>query len=295
MKRVALFLATNVLVIVTMSFVMNILGIGHYLTPYGIDYAGLMAFCLVWGMGGAFISLCLSRWMAKRMMGVQLVSPTGPHGAYARKVHEIAKRAGLDEMPEVGIYESPVVNAFATGRSRNSSLVAVSTGLLQKMGDDEIEGVLAHEVAHIANGDMITMTLIQGVINAFVMFLARAVAYAIESSMRGDRDGEGGAAIGWFAHMMIVFVLEIIFGILASVVVLAFSRWREYRADAGSATLVGKHKMIAALEALKRDYSSMEETKQQQSVQTMSISSKKGILKLFSSHPDLDDRIRALS
>ena len=296
MKRIGLFLLTNILVIVTLSLVMNILGIGYYLTPYGIDYKALLAFCLLWGMGGAFISLWMSRWMAKTMMGVRTLSPSsGPYGAYVRKVHEIARRAGLREMPEVGIYESPVINAFATGRSRNSSLVAVSTGLLQKMDEDEIEGVLAHEVAHIANGDMITLALIQGVVNAFVMFLARIVAYAIESSLRGNRDGEGGAAIGGFAHMMTVFVLELVFGVLASIVVLAFSRWREYRADAGSAALVGKGKMIAALEALRRDYSLMEEgAGVGQSVQTMSISSKKGFLGLFSSHPSLEDRIRAL-
>ena len=216
------------------------------------------------------------------MMGVTIVSQRDArYGQLVTKVHQIARRAGLQTMPEVGIFNSPVVNAFATGRSRNNSLVAVSTGLLQKMREDEVEGVLAHEVAHIANGDMVTMALIQGVINAFVMFLARVVAYAIQSSMRSNDDREGGGHMGGLAYMMTVFVLEIIFGIIASTIVMAFSRWREYRADAGSAALVGKDKMIAALTALKRDYSLMQETEMKTSVQTMSISSKEGLMKLF--------------
>ena len=293
-KRIALFLLTNVLVISTASIILNVLGIGSYVTAYGLDYKGLMIFCLIWGMAGSFISLSLSRWMAKTMMGVHVVSPTGSHGELVRKVHEISRRAGLTTMPEVGIYESPVINAFATGRSRNSSLVAVSTGLLNKMNTDERDGVLAHEVAHIANGDMITMALLQGVINAFVMFLARVVAYFIQSSMRSnDRDGHSG--VGGFAYIMTVWVLEVVFGIMASVIVMAFSRWREFRADAGSAALVGKSKMIAALQALQRDYGMMQETNYKANVQTMSISSKGSFFgNLFSSHPALDDRIKAL-
>ena len=291
-KRIGLFLLTNILVIVTVSFILNFFGIGNYMTAYGLDYQALMVFCLVWGMVGSFISLCLSKWMAKMMMGVEIVSANGPYGDLVRRIHTLSRRAGLSVMPEVGIFRSPVINAFATGRGRNSSLVAVSTGLLDRMDDGEVEGVLAHEVAHIANGDMVTMALVQGVVNAFVMFLARVVAYFIQASMRSnDRNGGG---VGGFAYIMTVFALEIVFGILASIIVMWFSRYREFRADAGSAALAGKDKMIRALEALKRDYENMQETNYKTAVQTMSISSKKGIMKLFSSHPDLDDRIRAL-
>lgn len=292
-KRVGLFILTNIFVIVTLGIVLNILGVNHYITAQGLDYKSLAIFCLVWGMGGALISLGISRWMAKKMMNVQLVSPTGPQGALVRRVHAIARKANLPVMPEVGIFDSEAINAFATGPSRSRSLVAVSTGLLRKMGDEEVEGVLAHEVAHIANGDMVTMTLLQGVVNAFVMFLARVVAYFIANAMRSnDRDG---GQMGWFAHMMVVFVLEIIFGILASTVVMWFSRWREYRADAGSATLVGKHKMVAALEALRRDYGVMAESAQAPtSARVMGISSKSSFMQLFSSHPSLENRIRAL-
>ncbi len=294
-KRIGLFFAVNIMVLVTVSLILNFFGIGHYLTSQGLDYTALMIFCLVWGMVGSFISLFISKWMAKKMMGVVVVSPTDQRwGALVRKVHEIARRAGLKEMPEVGVFDSTVINAFATGRSRKNSLVAVSTGLLHKMREDEIEGVLAHEVAHIANGDMVTMALLQGVINAFVMFLARVVAYAIASSMRGN-NREENSPVGGLSYMITVFVLEIVFGIIASVVVMKFSRWREYRADAGSATLVGKDKMIAALVALKRDFSLMQETEMKPAAQTMSISSKGSFMKLFSSHPDLDERIRALS
>ena len=296
-KRYGLFLAVNIMVLLTLSFLLSALGLNNYLTATGLDYKALMIFCLIWGMAGSFISLFISKWMAKTMMGVVVVSPTDHRwGTLVRRVHEISRRAGLKTMPEVGVFDSPVINAFATGRSRNNSLVAVSTGLLHKMNEDEVEGVLAHEVAHIANGDMVTMALLQGVINAFVMFLARVIAYAIQTSMRGNNDREGSSSpIGGLSYFITVFVLEIIFGIIASIVVMKFSRWREYRADAGSAALVGKGKMIAALEALRGDFSLMEETQMKPAVQTMSISSKGGFLKLFSSHPDLDDRIRALS
>ena len=299
LKRIGLFLAVNWMVLVTINIILSFFGINsYYLTSNGIDYTTLMIICLLWGMVGSFISLFISKWIAKKMMGVVVYSTRDPHyGELVRKVHEISRRAGLQTMPEVGVYDSPVINAFATGRSRNSSLVAVSTGLIHKMREDEIEGVLAHEVAHIANGDMVTMAILQGVINAFVMFLARIVAYAIQSSMRSASDRDDGGHIGGFSYMITVFVLEVIFGIIASTIVMAFSRWREYRADAGSARLVGKDKMIAALQALQKDYELMQQASMKPAVQTMSISSKGkgGIMKLFSSHPDLGDRIKALA
>ncbi|HAR43341.1 MAG TPA: protease HtpX, partial [Bdellovibrionales bacterium] len=186
-KRISLFLLVNFLVIITISVILKLLGIQPYLTAYGIDYGNLMAFCLVWGMGGAFISLALSRIIAKFAMGVKVIAPDTHDPALqdlVQMVHQLAKSAGLPAMPEVGIYNSPEVNAFATGPTKSRALVAVSTGLLQRMHRAEVEGVLGHEIAHVANGDMVTMTLIQGVVNAFVMFLARAIAFALAQAMR---------------------------------------------------------------------------------------------------------------
>jgi heat shock protein HtpX len=295
-KRIFLFLLTNVLVMVSISLILNLLGFHGYLTAQGIDYSQLMVFCFVWGMGGAFISLLMSRWMAKRMMGVQVIDPkraTGFEAAFVERVYRLARSAGLTTMPEVGIYESPELNAFATGPTRNRSLVAVSTGLLQRMDDDETDGVLAHEIAHVANGDMVTLTLIQGVVNAFVMFLARVVSFAIAQALRSrDEEGEGP---GFFLQHMITMVLEIVFMIFGSMVVAAFSRWREYRADAGGARLAGRDSMIRALEKLKRNYEMPEEGGRQPAFEAMKISSRRGgWLYLFSSHPPLEDRIKRL-
>lgn len=292
MKRIGLFILTNILVIAAVSIILQVFGIGNYLTAQGIDYQSLLIICMVWGMAGSFISLMMSKWMAKTMMGLEIVTPTGPYGTLVRKVHEISRRAGLSEMPEVAIYRSPDVNAFATGPSKNNSLVAVSTGLLERMNDDEAEGVLAHEVAHIANGDMVTMALIQGVVNAFVMFLARVAAFAIDQATR--RDNDDGRGLGMFAHFFLVQILQVIFGILAAPVVMGFSRWREYRADAGSAKLVGKDKMIRALENLKRNYPIQEQVKEEPAMAAFKISSKKAWAELFASHPSLDKRIAAL-
>lgn len=292
MKRIGLFILTNILVIMTVSVIIQIFGLGNYLTAQGIDYQALLIICMVWGMAGSFISLLMSKWMAKTIMRVEIVTPTGPYGSLVRKVHEISRRAGLTQMPEVGIYQSPDINAFATGPSKNNSLVAVTTGLLERMNDEEAEGVLAHEVAHIANGDMVTMALIQGVVNAFVMFLARVAAFAIDQATRRDNDEGGG--LGGIAHYILVMVLQVVFGIMAAPIVMGFSRWREYRADAGSAKLVGKDKMIAALESLKRNYGIQEQVKEEPAMAAMKISSKKAWMELFSSHPSLDKRIAAL-
>ena len=281
MKRVFLFMAVNLLVMLTISIVLQFLGVGHYLSARGVDYRSLAVFCLVWGMGGAFISLALSRVMAKWSMGVKIIDPRSGD-KLVETVHELARRAGLPAMPEVGIYDSPEPNAFATGPTSSRSLVAVSTGLLESMNQAELEGVLAHEVAHIANGDMVTMTLVQGVVNAFVMFLARIIAFALS---RGDRDSRG-------MDRMTVFALEMGLGLLGMVVVAWFSRHREFRADAGSAKLGGREKMIAALHALQRRF---EPSDEQEAFATLKIAGGRGgFLALISTHPPIKDRIEAL-
>jgi heat shock protein HtpX len=295
-----LFFGVNILITITISLIMGFFGVGHWLDANGINYSALMIFCLLWGMGGSFINLLISKWLAKKMMGVEIVSATGQYADLVQMVHSSAKRAGMTTMPEVGVYHSPDINAFATGPSKNNSLVAVSTGLLTRMSKQEIEGVVGHEVAHIANGDMVTMTLIQGVMNAFVMFFARIAAYAVTQAMRGDREENNRGNSHGFMFHMIVMAFEIVFGILAALVINAFSRYREYRADEGGARLAGKEKMIAALEGLKRNMNMrFDENAQEPSkaFQTMQISTRKkaGFFKLFSTHPDLDDRIKALT
>lgn len=294
LKRVVLFLAVNALVMVTISLVLNVLGVKPYITQYGLDYESLLVFCLVWGMGGAFISLALSRIMAKWMMGVQVISPQTRDPELRElleTVHTLARAAHLPAMPEVGVYDSPEVNAFATGPSKSRSLVAVSTGLLQRMKREEVKGVLGHEVAHIANGDMVTMTLIQGVVNAFVMFLARVIAFAITMAGRKEDEESQGTPFAYYAVQM---VLEIVFMILGSMVVAWFSRYREFRADKGGARLAGKENMIQALESLKKTFESVDPTAQP-AIQALKISSRPGgIMRFFSTHPPLDDRIARL-
>ncbi len=290
-KRIFLFMLTNILVMVTVSIVLNVLGIGNYLSAQGINYAALMGFCLVWGSVGSLISLMMSKFMAKKMMGVEIVDERGQYGDLVRKVHQLSKMAGIDKMPEVGIYHSPEVNAFATGPSKNNSLVAVSTGLLQQMNADEVEGVLAHEVAHVANGDMVTMALVQGVINAFVMFLARVAAFALQNALQKDNDDDRPAHSGWAYHLT-VMVFEIFFSFLGMLVVAYFSRLREYRADKGGAQFAGKHKMIAALKRLQQKIEMVDDS--QDSIKAMKISSKKGLMNFLSTHPRLEDRIAAL-
>jgi heat shock protein HtpX len=298
-KRIVLFLAVNALVVLTISLVLNILGVGPYMSANGIDFSQLAAFCLVWGMGGAFISLAMSRMMAKWMMGVKVIDPQtrDPElSQLVQTVHALSRSAGLPAMPEVGIYDSPEVNAFATGPTKSRALVAVSTGLLRRMSRGDVEGVLGHEVAHIANGDMVTMTLIQGVINAFVMFLARVVAFFIAQALRSNRDDrEGTMSLG--LQYSIQFVLEIVFMIVGSMIVAWFSRWREFRADAGGARLAGREKMIGALQALQRtiELSDIDHHQGATAIQTLKISSRRGgFLRLFSTHPPLDERIARL-
>ncbi len=297
LKRIFFFMLVNVLVMTTISILLKVLGIQPYLTASGIDYESLMAFCLVWGMGGAFISLAISKVMAKWTMGVKIITPDVRDSQLqllVQRVHQLSQTAGLTKMPEVGIYESPEINAFATGPTKRNSLVAVSTGLLHNMSRKEVDGVLAHEVAHIANGDMVTMTLIQGIVNAFAMFLARAIAFAVAQAAGGRSDSDDNKGFSSLTYFAVQIVLEIVFMILGSMVVAAFSRWREYRADRGGAQLSSRENMIAALEALRRTYGSVDGA-EQAAVQTLKISSKgSGIFKLFSTHPDLEDRIARL-
>lgn len=288
-KRIGLFLLTNILVVATVSIVVHFLGLNNWLTAYGINYSALMGMCLVWGFVGSGISLLLSKFMAKTMMGVEIVDERGQYGDLVRKIHQMAKAAGITKMPEVGVYNSPEVNAFATGPSKNNSLVAVSTGLLQQMNSEEVEGVLAHEVAHIANGDMVTMALVQGVVNAFVMFFARVASFLLAQAMQGDRDDDRPVV----PNFLVTFVFEMLFSFLGMFVVTWFSRLREFRADAGGAKLAGRQKMIAALRRLQQK---VEMTGDDQAAfQTLKISSKKGgILGLLSTHPSLEDRIARL-
>ena len=284
-KRIFLFLLTNIAVVVTLSIVLNLLGVGRYISPDGgLDLQALAVFCLVWGMGGAFISLQMSRWMAKRATGVQLVDGKAGRAEadwlYAT-VARLTQAANLP-MPEVGVYESAEVNAFATGPSKSRSLVAVSSGLLRSMKPDEVEGVLSHEVAHIANGDMVTMTLLQGVMNAFVMFLARLIAFAMRSN--DSRSSHSS----W----MVVMVLEIGLGILGSLVTAWFSRQREFRADRGGATLAGRERMLAALKRLAVNRELVDT--QHQALATLKISGARGWMVFLSTHPPIEARIAAL-
>lgn len=290
-KRVFLFLLTNFLIIGTLSVVLNLLGVGHYITRAGLDYSSLAIFCLIWGFGGAFISLLMSRFMAKWMMGVQLIDPktSDPRlRQVLQTVYRFSERAGIRVMPQVGFYESEELNAFATGPTQNRALVAVSTGLLNRMGEAEVEAVLAHEVSHIGNGDMVTMTLIQGVVNAFVMFFARVIAFAVSQTIN-NKDMRP------IVHMVVTIALDLLLGILGMMVVARFSRWREFRADRGGANLAGREKMIGALRALELNLRLPPEEDPAPSMASFRISSKsKGFLGLFSTHPSLEERILRL-
>lgn len=282
-KRIFLFMLTNVAVVVTISIILSLLGVrpGDGLVPMAI-------FCLIWGMGGAFISLLISRWMAKRAMGVQLVDGnTGNPDAdwLYRTVERLSQQAQLP-MPEVGIYDSPEINAFATGPSKKRSLVAVSTGILRSMKRNELEAVLAHEVSHIGNGDMVTMTLLQGVVNAFVMFIARVVASVVASNSRDER----GSSMLYFA---VRIVAEIVLGFAGMLVTSWFSRHREYRADEGGAALAGTGNMVAALERLAAGPQTVDP--RAPALASFKISGgARGFAALFSTHPPLEDRIEAL-
>ncbi|HLQ71489.1 MAG TPA: protease HtpX [Bacillota bacterium] len=289
-KRIFYFLLTNVLVLTTIGIVLSLTGAYNYIGSDGINFGSLLVFSAIVGFAGAFVSLAISRWMAKRMMGVKVIDPDNPKNQYeamvVEKVHRLARAAGLMYMPEVGIYNSSEVNAFATGPSKKRSLVAVSAGLLQEMDDDAVEGVIAHEVAHISNGDMVTMTLLQGVVNTFVVFLARVVAFAVSRFVREE--------LAPIVHFLAIIVFQIVFSILGSIVVYAYSRHREFHADRGGADIAGKDKMRHALEMLKAYGNRIQGKEEQTAIATLKINGKRGV-SLFSSHPDINERIDRLS
>ena len=250
MKRIALFLATNIAVVFVLAVVTQLLGVDRWLAGRGINYPMLLAFSLILGFGGSFISLAISKWMAKMVYHIHVIdSPTNDIEQWLHsKIGELAEKAGIG-MPEVGIYESPEANAFATGASRNHALVAVSTGLLRNMAPREVEGVLAHEVAHVSNGDMVTMTLLQGTLNTFVLFLSRVIGFALDQFLRKGEDDRRGPGMGYFLGSLIC---QIVLGVLATVIVSAYSRRREFRADAMGAQLEGRDAMIGGLRRLKQ-------------------------------------------
>jgi len=287
MKRIFLFLLTNLAVVLVLSVIAHLFGLDQYMSARGGDLGGLLAFAALFGFGGALISLFLSKWMAKRTMGVVVIETpnTNQEQWLVNAVRAHAERVGI-AMPEVGIFESPQPNAFATGANRNKALVAVSTGLLQNMRQNEVDAVLGHEIAHVANGDMVTLTLIQGVVNTFVIFFARIIGGIVDKALNGDREGRG---MGYFIAVM---VAEMVLGVLASIIVLWFSRQREFRADAGGAHLAGRENMIAALERLKQGV----EAPLPDQMRAFGIGggTSSGLGRLFMSHPPLDERIAAL-
>ena len=287
MKRIFLFIVTNLAIVLVLSIVAQITGLDAWLAQQGGSLSGLLVFAALFGFGGSLISLAISKWMAVRAMGVQIIRQ--PSSATEQwlldTVRSLADKAGVG-MPEVGIFDSPQPNAFATGPRRDNALVAVSSGLLSSMNRTEIEAVLGHELTHVANGDMVTLTLIQGVVNTFVIFLSRIVGNIVDRSMSRDSDGRG------IAYFVTVMVSQLVLGILASVIVMWFSRQREFRADAGGARLAGRDRMIAALERLKAAHD--EPLPAQLNAFGISGGEGSGLQRLFMSHPPLEERIAAL-
>ena len=288
MKRILLFLVTNLAVVAVLSIVARITGLDRWLAINGQSYVGLLVMAALFGFGGSLISLAMSKWMAKRAMGVKVIEqPTTAEEQWlVSTVRGLAEQAGIG-MPEVGVFDSPQPNAFATGARRNAALVAVSTGLLRGMSRSEVSAVLGHEITHVANGDMVTLTLIQGVVNTFVIFLARVIGGIVDRAL--SRDGQGRGGMGYF---MTVMVTQMVLGIAASMIVMWFSRRREFRADAGGAQLSGRNNMIAALERLK----SAQEPALPGQLAAFGIGGGRGrgLQALFMSHPPLEERIAAL-
>lgn len=290
MKRITLFLMTNLAVLLVLSLSMNLLGVGRYLTANGLDLNQLLIFSAIIGFTGAIFSLLISKWMAKRSTGAHVIDPAAPGSAreawLVETVHQLADRAGIGR-PEVAIYEG-APNAFATGAFKNNALVAVSTGLLSSMTEEEVTAVLGHEVAHVANGDMVTLTLIQGVLNTFVIFLARVLGYLVDSVLFRNNDQRGGVGIGYY---ITVLIFEILLGVLASIIVAWFSRQREFRADAGSAQLLGSHQpMVRALARL----GGLDAGDLPKAFESSGIAGGRSLGAMFASHPPIEDRIRAL-
>jgi len=289
MLRIVLFVLTNLAVMALLTIVVKLTGIDAYAYRRGgLDLQSLLVLSAVLGMGGSFISLAMSKWMAKMSVGARVITqPANATEAWlVDTVRRHADKAGIG-MPEVAIYEAPEMNAFATGMSKNSSLVAVSTGLLQSMDREQVDAVLGHEISHVANGDMVTMALLQGVLNTFVIFLARVIGTIADRALSGNRDNGGGG----LAYFAIVMVLQVVLGALASLIVMAFSRWREFRADAGGARLAGRGAMISALERLAGNRG---ENTLPKAFAAFGISGEGGIARLFMSHPPLAERIAAL-
>ena len=287
MKRVVLFLATNVAILLVLSIAMRVLGLEPYLTETGLNLTSLLVMAAVMGFGGSFISLAISKWMAKKSMGVRVIeTPSNSTELWlVDTIRKYAADAGIG-MPEVGVYDAPDVNAFATGMTRNNSLVAVSSGLLQQMKRNEAEAVLGHEIAHIANGDMVTLTLIQGVVNTFVIFLSRVIGHTVDRVVFKNERGHGPA------FWVTTIVAQMVLGILASIIVMWFSRQREFRADRGGASLAGGPNMIAALERL----GSLHPQPLPDKMAAFGIAGggAHGLKRLFMTHPPLEERIAAL-
>jgi heat shock protein HtpX len=288
MLRILLFLATNIAVMVVLTIAVKVLGLEEALAAQGsgIDLSALLVMAGIIGMGGSLISLLISKWSAKRLMGLHVIKqPANTREAWLLDtVAKLARDAGIG-MPEVAIFDSPAPNAFATGASRDQALVAVSTGLLERMREGEVEAVLGHEVTHVANGDMVTLALIQGVVNTFVIFLSRVVGHVIDRMVLRNEHGHGPGF--WITTI----VAELVLGVLASMIVMWFSRWREFRADAGGARLAGRDKMIAALRRLG---SAVDQEPLPDQFQAFGITSGRGLMRLFMSHPPLEERIEAL-
>lgn len=291
-KRIFLFLMVNFLIMVSLVAIFVII---QFFLPPGMlqnSFYMLILFSLVFGFGGAIISLLMSKFAAKKWMGVQTITANNTHPDYQwvrDTTYKLAKKAGIEKMPEVGYYNSPELNAFATGPTKNNSLVAVSTGLIQSMDKDEIEGVLGHEVAHIANGDMVTMTLVQGVVNAVVIVFTHLIMQVIDNIFR-DEQGRGG--LGFFMYFFVYNFFHGLLAFLAMPVVAFVSRMREFRADAGGATLAGREKMIQALKALEAGLQHV--NTEHESFSTLKISNKPSLLRLWSTHPPIKERIRRL-
>lgn len=292
MMRIMLFLGTNLAVVLVASLTLRLLGVESYLTAQGMNFNALLLFAFIVGMAGSLFSLLISKWMARRSTGTVVIDQ--PSNATEKwlldTVAELANDAGIG-MPEVGIFPAQQSNAFATGWKRDDALVAVSAGLLKRMSPDEVRAVLAHEIGHVANGDMVTMALIQGVLNTFVIFFARIVAHLVDAFLR--RDDSGG--LGFFGYIAVVTVAEIVFGILASVIAAWFSRFREYRADAAGARLAGTNAMVGALQRLKAESQLPDEMPDTLTAFAITTGQTRRLMaKLFASHPPLDERIRAL-
>ncbi|GAB3041712.1 protease HtpX [Acinetobacter apis] len=295
MMRIGLFLLTNLAVLVVAGLILSVLGVGSYHGAGGLKITNLLVFCFVFGMVGSFVSLFMSKWMAKKTTGTELIDPNAPRSqaevVLLQMVADLSQRAQI-KMPEVGIFPSYQSNAFATGWNKNDALVAVSSGLLERMNQDELRAVLAHEIGHVANGDMVTLSLVQGVVNTFVMFFARIAGDFIDRNVFGREEGEAPG----IAYFVITMVLDIVFGILASAVVMWFSRYREYRADEAGAQLAGKQAMISALLRLQAETELPDQMPREMKALSITEGKEQGfsLAALFQTHPTIEQRVEAL-